>query len=231
MHARFVRRRVKKWRLQRACATHARSGLRAGDRIPNSRSGSRRARLHFLFDRSSGQWIIGNNVAESAARANVRATALYFHLQSVAASRRRFRRRVPQQVILALFACDLFQSGHQVVCVQDGEATGSSCQRVHHLLIGGCGRRKLRNNLPRLIVRSIAVRVARTASPPASRATARSASAASSPTLAASGSTPRAAASSASRAATCAASGTSTAAVSAACPATTGPAAVLWLGK
>ena len=173
---------------------------------------------------------------ESAARAHVRTAAVHFHFQGVAASRRRFRGRIAQQIILALFTRDFFEAGHQVIGVQDREATSSRRQHVHHLLIGGRTGRKLRNNLPRLVVRSVAVRTADrrpTAASPASGAaltSACSAATAASPATCSTLTAASPATGSAARPTTSAASGAATTAVSAACT-TTGTAAVLWLGN
>src|ERR1700683_2611033 len=184
MHARFVRRRVKEWRLQRACTGRASSAGCVRGRTPSRRSGNRRARFHFLLDGFPGEHIVGNNVAESAARANIRPAAIHFHLQGVAASGRRFGRRVAQQIIFALFARNLFQTRHQVIRIQDRKSTCAARQRVHHLLIGGCRRGKLRNNLPRLSVRRIAARVDTSrATGPAFSAARASAGAAGTPTF------------------------------------------------
>ena len=122
------------------------------------------------------------------------------------------RGRVTQQVVFALFARNLLEPGHQIVRIQDGEATGPGRKRVHYLLIGSSRRGKLRNNLPRLIVSRIAIRTA-DAGPTGARTASRralapagpsAASAASGTTLTSAGST--SAARPASRATTCAAS-------------------------
>src|SRR6266568_2673083 len=119
--------------------------------------GARGMRFELLFQRFTFEHVRGLRVAISAARTHVHSATIQLHFQRVASPFGRIRRHVTQDIELILFTSDAFESGEEIVGVENREAARSFRKSGEDLLVGRSRRRKLRNNRPWLAVGRIVV--------------------------------------------------------------------------
>src|SRR5260370_412439 len=108
--------------------------------------GARGMRFKLLFQRFAFEHVRGLRVAISAARTHVHSATIQLHFQRVASPFGRIRRHVTQDVELILFTSDAFESGEEIVSVENREAARSFRQTGEDLLVGRRRRRKCRYN-------------------------------------------------------------------------------------
>src|SRR5207245_1334674 len=128
-----------------------------------------------LFQRFAFEHVRGLLFALSAARTHVHSATIQLHFQRVASPFGRIRRHVTQDIELILFTSDAFESGEEIVGVENREAARSFRKSGEDLLVGRSRRRKLRNNRPwlavsRIVVIGIGIKASSTAGASASSA-------------------------------------------------------------